>query len=405
MPATTATTPTQVRLVGFRYHPAIGGAEQHARRLLREIGDRLVMDVVTVVTANRSDWLRLLVSGVRDTDERYIVDGRSVRALGRWRPATRQRLGRLSGLYHVPHGPVPSIMGRILAEDLTPVVAGAQLVHNVFMGREAFSLGLMLAAQRTGIPFVFTPLRHERPFGWNSPAFRQLYRSADRLVALTVAESAWLVSQGAPPDRVRVIGIGPLSNPGASPSQARELLGDRKIVLFLGQLHDYKGYRQLLASSRLLADRHDVLFAFAGPDVRGHARAFLAQANNVRYLPSVDDGLRDSLLAACSVLCVPSSRESFGGALIDAWACGKPVIGGPAAATRELIEEGITGFVVPQEPAAIADRLRRVLDDDDLGRRMGEEGRARAEARFSWSSIAAAYLRLYGELGVRTHDR
>ena len=62
-----------LRLVGFRYHPAIGGAEQHARRLLLEIGDRLTVDVATVVTANRTDWLRLLIAGVRDREERYLT--------------------------------------------------------------------------------------------------------------------------------------------------------------------------------------------------------------------------------------------------------------------------------------------------------------------------------------------
>src|SRR5439155_22516094 len=111
-------------------------------------------------------------------------------------------------------------------------------------------------------------------------------------------------------------------------------LGEPRIVLFLGQRHDYKGFRRRLAAARLLASRQDSRFVFAGPDVRGHARAFANAPANVRYLASVDDRVRDSLLRACEVLCVPSSRESFGGALLDAWACGKPVIGGPAPAVK-----------------------------------------------------------------------
>jgi glycosyltransferase involved in cell wall biosynthesis len=208
------------------------------------------------------------------------------------------------------------------------------------------------------------------------------------------------VRHGAARERTRVIGFGPLSDPNASPAPARQRLGDRRIVLFIGQLHDYKGFHQLLKAAGLMQDRSDVLFVFAGPDIRGHARAFERAPANVRYLGTVDDTLRNALLQACAVLCVPSSRESFGGALIDAWACGKPVIGGPAPATRELIDDGVDGWIVPQDPAAIAARLALVLDDDELGQRAGARGRAKVAARFSWASIAAAYLELYAELGV-----
>ncbi|HEY9288216.1 MAG TPA: glycosyltransferase family 4 protein, partial [Candidatus Dormibacteraeota bacterium] len=335
-----------VRLVGFRYHPALGGAEQHSRRLLQELGPRLSVDVVTVLTENRSDWIRALIGGARDREERYEVDGRLVRALARWPVKVRRRLTLLSPLYHLPSSPAPGLMGRLLAPELAPVVRGTRLIHNVFMGREAFSLGLMLATHRLGEKFLFVPLAHQRPLGWNSPAFRQLYRESDRVIALTQHEADWLARQGAPRERLRVIGIGPLSDPSASPAAARQLLGDRKLVLFLGQLHDYKGYRQLLEAAARLSDRDDLLFVFAGPDVRHHARRFKDAPANVRYLGRIDDDLRNSLLQACTVLCVPSSRESFGGVIVDAWACGKPVIGGPAPATRELVEPDRNGVLV-----------------------------------------------------------
>ena len=391
---------SDVRLVGFRYHPAIGGAEEYARRLLREIGDRLSIDVATVVTANRTDWLRLLIGGVRDHEERYLVDGRAVRALPRWRPATRRRLNLLSPLYHLPRSPVPGLMGRILAGELAGVVAAASIIHNVFMGREAFSLGLLLATRRAGGRFVFTPLWHQRPLGWSSPAFVELYGAADRVVAMTNVEADWLVAHGTPRGNVRVIPIGPMNDPDASAAPARGLLGDRQIVLFLGQLHEYKGYRQLLAATERFTDRRDVLFVFAGPDLRGHAGIFRNAPANVRYLPSVDDAMRNSLLQACSLLCVPSSRESFGLVAVEAWSCGKPVIGGLAAATRELIDDGVDGWVVAQDVTSIAARLRTLLDNPDLAREMGAQGRAKVQARFSWPTIASDYLRLYEELGV-----
>jgi glycosyltransferase involved in cell wall biosynthesis len=396
---------SDLRVVGFRYHPAIGGAEHLARRLTREIGDRMRVDIVTVVTDNRSDWLRLLVDGVRDTEERYQVDGRDVRALARWAPDVRRRLRRLVPLYHLPRSPASALMGMVLAEPLDSVPRGAALIHNIFMGREAFSLGLMIATHKAGLPFVFTPLRHERPFGWSSPAFQQLYIESDAVIALTRTEADWLIAHGARPERVSVIGGGPLSDPTATPQAARQLLGEDAIVLFLGQLHSYKGFETVLRAAEAMRDRRGVRFVFAGPDIRGHARKFEKAPPNVTYLAAVDDALRDSLLQACTVLCVPSSRESFGIVLVEAWNAGKPVIGGPAAATSELIEDGVDGWSIPQQPAALVRRLTELLDDPARGRQMGAAGKAKADRRFSWPAIADAHLAVYSRLVTKSSSR
>ena len=388
----------RLRVVAFRYEPAIGGAEHLARRLIREIGERRVVDIVTVVTENRSDWLHLLVEGVRNSDERYQVDGREVRALASWPVELRRRLRPWVPFYHLPYSPAPTIMGRLLAPQLVSVAAGAGIMHNFFMGREAFSFGLMEAAASAGVPFVFTPLRHERPLGWSSGAFRRIYRGADALIALTRAEADWLISHGARRERVSVIGAGPLSDGRVPPDAARRVVGDDQIVLFLGQLHEYKGFNAVLQAAALLRDRRQVRFVFAGPDVRGHARRFENAGPNVMYLSAVDDALRDSLLQACTVLCVPSSRESFGLVVVEAWNCGKPVIGGPAKATRELIEDGVDGWSVPQNATILARRLAEILDNPELARQMGISGQRKVEQQFSWAAIADAHLALYSRL-------
>jgi glycosyltransferase involved in cell wall biosynthesis len=387
---------TKITLAAFRYAPAIGGAENYARRLLREMGDRVDVDVVTLLTGQRTDWLRALIDGERDKPEQYQVDGRDVTALARWPVATRRALWLLAPSYHAPGSPSPWLMGRRLAPHLQPVVDPAGLVHNVFMGREAFSAGLMIAAEEAGKPFVFTPLRHERPLGWSSPAFRRLYREADAVIALTHGEAEWLAARGAIQHRLHVIGLGPQNDPDASPELARRRLQhDGKIVLFLGQMHRYKGFAGLLGAADLMSGRRDTKFVFAGPDVRGNSRAFQRARKNVTWLGAVPRDLRDSLLKACTVLCVPSSRESFGSVVVEAWACGKPVIGGPAAATRELIDEGVDGFVVAQDPRQIAQRLERLLDDPELAEEMGCRGQEKVQRRFSWEAIAQAHLDVY----------
>jgi len=395
----------RVKIVTYRYAPAIGGAENHTRRLVRQYGDRLDVSVVTLLNSNRTDWLRALSDGERDAVQQYDVDGRSVTALGRWPAGVRRKLRALSPLYHFPGSPAPDAMGRAIAPSMGLVADRADLVHNVFMGREAYSVGAMLAARRAGLPFVFTPLRHQRPLGWNSPAFRRLYREADAVIALTRGEATWLHSQGAPRERLHVIGIGPLNDPGATPELARRALGgeNSQIVLFVGQLHAYKGVQALIGAARLLQSRAGVKFVFAGPDVRGNARELSGAGPNVHWLGAVDNATRDSLLNACTVLCVPSARESFGGVVVEAWASGKPVIGGPAAATGELIDDGVDGWTVAQDPAAIASRINTVLDNPSLAATMGARGRDKVAQRFSWEAIAQAHLDVYSRILAQRH--
>jgi len=390
---------SKITVAAFRYSPAIGGAENYTRRLLLEIGARLDVDIVTLLTSQRTDWLHALIDGEREEPDHYAVDARDVTALARWPSSTRRALNLLTPGYHVPGSPAPWLMGRLLSKPLGGVLAATGLLHNVFMGREAFSAGLFLAARRAGIPFVFTPLRHQRPLGWNSPAFRRLYRESDAVIALTHGEADWLEANGAAPSRLHVIGLGPQNDPSASPQAAIDKVGgDRKIVLFLGQLHNYKGFSELVGAARQLEHRHDIQFVFAGPDVRGNGAAFTRAGRNVTWLGSVREDMRDSLLSACTLLCVPSSRESFGSVVVEAWSCGKPVVGGPAAATRELIEDGVDGFIAPQRPDVIADRLTRVLDDPALASDMGCRGKEKVEQKYSWRAIADAHIAIYEQL-------
>jgi glycosyltransferase involved in cell wall biosynthesis len=390
---------SEVTVAAFRYAPSIGGAENYARRLLKEIGDRLEVNVVTLLNTQRTDWLRALIDGERDQPESYEIDGREVTALGRWPSRTRRALKLLAPGYHMPGSPAPWLMGRLLSRPLSSITRETQLLHNVFMGREAFSAGLMLAARRAGLPFAFTPLRHQRLLGWNSPAFRRLYRESDAVIALTKGEAEWLLANGADQRRLHVIGLGPQNDPAASPKAARDKVGgDAKLVLFLGQLHSYKGFRELLGAAGQLEHRRDIQFVFAGPDVRGNGAVFARASRNVTWLGAVDEELRDSLLSACTVLCVPSSRESFGSVVVEAWSCAKPVVGGPAEATRELIEDGVDGFIARQDPGVIAERLKQVLDNPTLAVDMGCRGKEKVERLYSWRAITEAHLEIYQRL-------
>ncbi len=108
--------------------------------------------------------------------------------------------------------------------------------------------------------------------------------------------------------------------------------------------------------------------------------------------------LREYRRAAALIL--PSRRESAGLVVMEAMAAGKPVVASRVAALPELVEEGRSGFLVEHGDASgLADRIKALLSDRQLRRRMGEEGRKRASAEFRLESIVARHRDLYLEMG------
>jgi glycosyltransferase involved in cell wall biosynthesis len=112
------------------------------------------------------------------------------------------------------------------------------------------------------------------------------------------------------------------------------------------------------------------------------------------YQPNPED-----YLAGIDVIVQASRREAMGLAVLEAMAAGLPVVATDVGSTGEAVADGVTGFLVPPDDvAALADRLARLVGDAELRTRMGTAGRTRYEERFSGARHARAYEALYDEL-------
>ncbi len=97
--------------------------------------------------------------------------------------------------------------------------------------------------------------------------------------------------------------------------------------------------------------------------------------------------------AECAVLALTSCQETSPAVVLEAGAARKPSVSVRVGGVDDLIEDGVSGFVVPQDDiSAFANRLVRLLADDDLRRRMGEAAREHVEARFRLRSVVAQYV-------------
>jgi len=173
-------------------------------------------------------------------------------------------------------------------------------------------------------------------------------------------------------------------------------------VLFVGRITDQKGIFDLLrAAPRLPAGVQVVLCASAPdtPEIEARLRRALPEHPNVRWIDAmvpVEEVVQ--LYSHAAVFACPSVYEPFGLINLEAMACETPVVASAVGGIVEVVEDGVTGLLVPPaRPDELAAALTRVLADGDRARAMGRAGRRRVEERFAWASVAERTEGVYAE--------
>jgi len=122
----------------------------------------------------------------------------------------------------------------------------------------------------------------------------------------------------------------------------------------------------------------------------------------VLFLGQRDQDKLPYYYSAAEVVVMPSHYESFGMVALESMACGTPVVASQVGGLAFLVQDGVTGFVVPdRDPEALADRLSLLLGDPELRQRMGKQASAYAQ-NFDWENVAVQIAGVYRSLlGVR----
>jgi glycosyltransferase involved in cell wall biosynthesis len=108
------------------------------------------------------------------------------------------------------------------------------------------------------------------------------------------------------------------------------------------------------------------------------------------------------LLAACDLLAHPSGNESFGIAFIEAWACGKPVVGARVGAVPSVIDEDQDGLLFRYlDPDGMAQAILALLADPSRRIRMGKAGRRKVLANYTWDIVTDRLRAVYTEVVSR----
>ncbi len=314
--------------------------------------------------------------------------------------------------------------------------AGASLVHShTWYANAAGHLASMLH----GIPHVVTAHSLEPLRPWKAEQLGGGYRVSSWIekTAFESAATVIAVSEGMRRDilrsypaldeqKVTVVHNGidlERWKPIDDPELVRGLGIDpeRRSVVFVGRITRQKGLPYLLRAAAQLPPDVQLVLCAGAPDtpeilaeVQALVTALQQERSGVVWLDRLlsQHELSAVLTQATTFVC-PSIYEPLGIVNLEAMACSAPVVGTATGGIPEVVDDGVTGRLVPIEQmqdgtgtpidpdrfvADLAATLIEVLNDPAAARRMGEAGRLRAEKDFSWGSIAERTTEIYRSL-------
>jgi D-inositol-3-phosphate glycosyltransferase len=259
----------------------------------------------------------------------------------------------------------------------------------------------------------------EREGAYRTDGERQVIARADRIIAATLAERTQLqFLYKVNKRKIEVI------SPGVDTShfypipkdEARKYVGvgqKEKVVLFVGRIEPLKGLDTLIKamSCQRTANLGRVTLMVIGgdpdasPEVMSEEMARIQQLCDDlcmgRMVTFLGKRAQDTLpyyYSAADVLVMPSHYESFGMVALEAMACGTPVIASQVGGLAFLVQDGETGYHVPdQDPEALCDKLLLLLRDSHQRRTMGLRAAEYAK-NYAWANIAAQIMDVYKEL-------
>jgi D-inositol-3-phosphate glycosyltransferase len=234
---------------------------------------------------------------------------------------------------------------------------------------------------------------------------RQLAKSCGHIIASTEKEKERLVSQYlAAPERIGVIPGGVNLELFQSMDKAlakRQLsFNGSKIILFVGRIEPLKGISQLIKAMPYLLPAHNVKLVIIGGDEYSQYEMDSLQKlidelhiqDSVVFLGRMTQDRLPGFYNAADVCVIPSYYESFGLVAMESLACGTPVVATDVGNFRNIIQEGKSGYILPDNsPPHLAEKIALLLAKPDSDARYTLSLRA-SVSRYSWSNVAEAIM-------------
>jgi D-inositol-3-phosphate glycosyltransferase len=219
---------------------------------------------------------------------------------------------------------------------------------------------------------------------------------------------------GNPPGKIEIVAPGvehAFFAPGDKRGARKALeLGSGPVLLFVGRIQPLKGADVAVRSLAELGRKDAVLLIVGGASGTegetelAHVHSLIEELGvegQVRFVAPQPHHILSTYYRAADVVLVPSRSESFGLVALEAAACGIPVVATAVGGLLNIIEDGRTGFLVPdRQPDIFARHIATILNDPSVATNMSAQAAERAKA-YTWSFAAARLRRAYSDLTSR----
>jgi glycosyltransferase involved in cell wall biosynthesis len=230
-------------------------------------------------------------------------------------------------------------------------------------------------------------------------------RHVDRFIASSYHEQGILQRMGFPPDRIEVIPLWIEDAPPLTPDETILEGVGRPIVLFIGQLTPRKGFDLLVEAMPAALERVPAttfVFISHNPSMQAQmlSRAQeLHVAHSLRFVGRVSEEQKRALMQAAACIAIPSRYEGFGLPLLEAMQAGVPLVAANIPVIDEIVTDNANGLLVePENPAALAYAISRLLEDAPLRTRLAAGGRMRLAQDFDENELVDRVLGCYARV-------
>ncbi|MEQ1729706.1 MAG: glycosyltransferase [Vicinamibacterales bacterium] len=362
--------------------------------------DRPLPIAVVIPSFHPGGTERQMIELVRRLDpERWAVHLACFRTDGEWYPRAAERASSVASF------PIDGFAKRATVSQVRTFARWCRerdiaLVHTTDLYSNIFFLpGAALA----GVP-VRIGSRREIAAGKSLAQLalqRASYACAHHVVANAGAVATRLRAEGVRASMISVIPNGlDLGRFHPRPGGAAS-----RTVAMVANLRPGKGHDTLVDAAALVLSRFpDARFELIGGGTeRAALEARAAErgvAHAVAFLGHIEDV--PARLAQAAVFTLPSESEAFPNAVLEAMACGLPVVASAVGGIREVVQHGETGFLVsPRDPQALADRICGLFTQPTMATAWGARGRAIVEARYSFDRMVGSFTTLYDQALTR----
>lgn len=276
----------------------------------------------------------------------------------------------------------------------------------------------MTAARFAGIPFRIHTFTGQM-WATRSGVARYVFKTFDRLIALNAvhvlvdsrSQRDFLIGEKVVSGKkTQVLADGSICgvnterfrpNPEIRETVRRELNveGSGIVLLYVGRLAEDKGLTDLASAFNAVCERHNTVYLLlVGPDEEGmRDRIIRLCTGHLERIRFVDyTATPERFMAAADVFCLPSYREGFGMAVIEAAAVGIPAIATRIYGVTDAVEEGATGFLYePHSVHELAEKMLVTVDNPEIRSEMGRKARDRVNRLYSAERVASAFLDFY----------